>query len=104
MMPKEDELSVALVPGFAKLGWLNRSNASIRIWNDKPSVILVVFSSDASTSAKPGPCAALRDILPKPVGIWNTQFAVAGALQTMVFWLWNHVTVGAMAVPEIVLV
>src|SRR5579884_4312345 len=65
MMPKLALAGVAVRFGLAKLGWLNRSNASARNCRLNRSVILVFLESCRSTSLKFGPISAFRPRSPK---------------------------------------
>ena len=90
--PKLVEPAVAVTPGLLKLGWLATSKASARSWRLRVSKRRVFFSSDTSTSAKPGPRRALRDRLPSALlaGIWKVQpGAVVATVHTE---LVNHCT------------
>ena len=59
---------VAANVGLAKFAWFSKSKASIRRITAVCSVICVVFSSDTSESANPGPVSVLWCRLPNPVG------------------------------------
>src|SRR5260370_11357738 len=54
--------------------WLKRLKASIPIWKDVRSVILVSFCSEKSKLLIPGPCSELRRVFP----YWPQTAALVG--------------------------
>src|SRR5260370_8266105 len=54
--------------------WLKMLKASIHIWKDVRSVILVSFCSEKSKLLIPGPCSALRRVFP----YWRQTAALVG--------------------------
>src|SRR5712692_5607034 len=62
--PKVDAVSEFC--GCVKFGWFNRLNASARNCSEMPSLMLVFFAMEKSTSWNPGEVRMLRPALPNP--------------------------------------